>query len=56
VTRDVPDFALAYGSPARVHGHVCRCGKTLRFEDGAAACVCGRRYTRGSGGEVGEAA
>ena len=34
VTRDVPDFALAYGSPARVHGHVCRCGKTLRFEDG----------------------
>jgi acetyltransferase-like isoleucine patch superfamily enzyme len=33
VTRDLPDFALAYGSPARVHGHVCRCGETLRFEE-----------------------
>ena len=27
VTRDVPDFALVYGSPAQVHGHVCRCGE-----------------------------
>ena len=27
VTRDVPDFALVYGSPAQVHGHVCRCGQ-----------------------------
>src|SRR6266496_3544897 len=44
VTRDVPDFALVYGSPARVHGHVCRCGQSLRFNDRKAACVCGRRY------------
>src|SRR6516162_2915954 len=42
VTRDVPDFALIYGSPARVHGHVCRCGSTLRFEGNEAACSCGR--------------
>lgn len=34
VTRDVPDFALAYGSPARTHGHVCRCAETLLFERG----------------------
>src|SRR5215831_4194431 len=34
VARDLPDFALAYGSPARVHGHVCRCGETLRFDEG----------------------
>ncbi|MDD5502687.1 MAG: acyltransferase [Candidatus Thermoplasmatota archaeon] len=26
VTRDVPDHALAYGSPARIHGFVCECG------------------------------
>ena len=32
VTRDVPDFALVYGSPARLHGHVCRCGDSLRFD------------------------
>jgi len=34
VARDLPDFALAYGSPARVQGHVCRCGETLRFDEG----------------------
>ena len=56
VTRDVPDFALVYGSPAQVHGHVCRCASTLRFENGATACSCGRRFTREPGGEVVEAA
>jgi len=55
VTRDVPDFALAYGSPARVHGHVCRCGQTLRFENGAAACGCGRHFELARAGEVREA-
>jgi len=44
VTRDVPDYALAYGSPARRHGSVCRCGQTIRFERGRAACVCGRTF------------
>jgi acetyltransferase-like isoleucine patch superfamily enzyme len=44
VTRDVPDYALAYGSPARRHGSVCRCGLTLRFESGRAACACGRAF------------
>jgi len=56
LTRDVPDFALAYGNPARVHGHVCRCGRTLRVEDGQAGCECGKRYVRGPAGEIGEAA
>jgi acetyltransferase-like isoleucine patch superfamily enzyme len=44
VTRDVPDFALSYGSPARVHGHVCRCGESLRFNDRRARCSCARGY------------
>ncbi len=26
VTKDVPDFALVLGNPARVVGYVCRCG------------------------------
>ena len=58
VTRDVPDFALAYGSPVRVHGHVSRCGSTLRFENGAssAVCACGRRYARDASGAVSETA
>jgi UDP-2-acetamido-3-amino-2,3-dideoxy-glucuronate N-acetyltransferase len=29
VTRDVPDYALVYGNPARVHGFVCPCGAKL---------------------------
>jgi len=58
VTRDVPDHALAYGSPARVHGHVGRCGSTLRFEDAGASavCSCGRRYAREGDGTVREIA
>jgi len=29
VTRDVPAHGLVYGNPARLHGHVCRCGRPL---------------------------
>ena len=46
VSRDVPDYALVYGAPAKVHGYVCRCGCKLTFrEDGAATCQeCGNGY------------
>lgn len=55
VTRDVPDFALVYGSPARRHGSVCRCGKTLHFEGDRATCACGKRYEVSSDETVREA-
>jgi UDP-2-acetamido-3-amino-2,3-dideoxy-glucuronate N-acetyltransferase len=29
VTMDVPDYALVYGNPARLHGWVCECGEKL---------------------------
>ena len=29
VTRDVPDYGLVYGNPARLHGFVCACGEKL---------------------------
>lgn len=29
VTRDVPDYGLVYGNPARLHGFVCPCGQKL---------------------------
>ena len=29
VTRDVPDFGLVVGQPARLVGYVCRCGQRL---------------------------
>jgi acetyltransferase-like isoleucine patch superfamily enzyme len=56
VTRDIPDFALVYGSPARVHGHVCRCGESLRVLDRKAECSCGRRYEVQPEGGVAETA
>jgi UDP-2-acetamido-3-amino-2,3-dideoxy-glucuronate N-acetyltransferase len=51
VTRDVPDFQLVVGNPARSIGAVCRCGYPVaRWTAGApvdqdAACLkCGRTY------------
>ena len=32
VTKDVPDFALVYGNPARVRGWACYCGVKLQFK------------------------
>jgi acetyltransferase-like isoleucine patch superfamily enzyme len=51
VTRDVGDFHLVMGNPARSIGAVCRCGPLIhRFEQSddpslTVACqACGRRY------------
>ncbi len=33
VTRDVPDYGLVYGVPARLHGFVCPCGEKLTTDD-----------------------
>lgn len=48
VTRDVPDFALVAGTPARVVGWVGRSGRRLVEQaDGTFACpVTGERYRR----------
>jgi UDP-2-acetamido-3-amino-2,3-dideoxy-glucuronate N-acetyltransferase len=32
VTRDVPDFALVLGNPARISGWICACGVRLELE------------------------
>jgi UDP-2-acetamido-3-amino-2,3-dideoxy-glucuronate N-acetyltransferase len=48
VRRDVPEFAIVAGNPARVIGWMCQCGGRLKFGDGAgAACpACGLRYAK----------
>jgi UDP-2-acetamido-3-amino-2,3-dideoxy-glucuronate N-acetyltransferase len=51
VTRDVPDYALVYGNPARLRGWMCQCGIELLFQqvgglDQAICAACGDRYTR----------
>jgi UDP-2-acetamido-3-amino-2,3-dideoxy-glucuronate N-acetyltransferase len=50
VTRDVADFALVVGSPARPQGWMCRCGIKLRVSGPAARCeACGASYTHRDG-------
>ena len=39
VTKDVPDFALVLGNPARHVGWVCQCGIRLKFSNDDAQCV-----------------
>jgi UDP-2-acetamido-3-amino-2,3-dideoxy-glucuronate N-acetyltransferase len=47
VTRDVPDYALVYGSPARVRGWMCQCGEQLKFENERAVCeACGDSFRK----------
>jgi len=48
VTRDVPDYALVYGIPARLQGWVCECGVKLDFADGnrARCSECAAEYIK----------
>lgn len=44
-TKDVPDYALVFGNPAKLHGWMCECGIKLEFNDNLARCkVCEKRY------------
>ena len=44
VTKDIPDYALVYGVPAKVQGYACECSRDLVFKDSLAECVCGKAY------------
>ena len=45
VTRDVPDYALVVGVPARQTGWMCQCGIKLEFSGETAQCSdCGETY------------
>jgi UDP-2-acetamido-3-amino-2,3-dideoxy-glucuronate N-acetyltransferase len=55
VTKDVPDFALVVGNPARQTGFVCRCGLRLPEEAERISCAgCGTHYSLHGGRLVGE--
>jgi len=48
VTRDVPDYALVFGNPAKQVGWVCECGEKLL---GDLSCqFCGKAYRENSNG------
>jgi UDP-2-acetamido-3-amino-2,3-dideoxy-glucuronate N-acetyltransferase len=51
VTRDVPDYALVHGNPARIMGWMCNCGIKLRWNSAGgqelANCdACNQRYSK----------
>ncbi|MFC2007697.1 Gfo/Idh/MocA family oxidoreductase [Chloroflexota bacterium] len=53
VTRDIPDYAVVYGNPARVRSWVCECGTKLNIgQNGKTECSsCERTYIRQGSGE-----
>jgi len=48
VTKDIADYAMVYGNPARKNGWICGCGVKLSFgKDGEAVCAaCGNSYNK----------
>jgi len=44
VTKDVPDYSLVYGSPARQHGWVCTCG--VKLTEAMICPECGKTYRK----------
>lgn len=46
VTRDVPDYALVVGTPARRIGWMCACGVRLPDQGAGVCSACGTQYRR----------
>ncbi|RKY00191.1 MAG: oxidoreductase [Spirochaetes bacterium] len=46
VTKDVADFALVMGNPAKQKGWMCACGIKLNFKGNRAKCSCGKEYIK----------
>jgi UDP-2-acetamido-3-amino-2,3-dideoxy-glucuronate N-acetyltransferase len=52
VTRDVPDYAMVHGNPARLRGWICSCGVKLALGmssdsvESAQCQACGRGYQK----------
>ncbi|MGD9245799.1 MAG: Gfo/Idh/MocA family oxidoreductase [Desulfobacterales bacterium] len=45
VTKDVPDYALVVGNPAKIVGWMCECGHQISFDGDVATCLgCGKQY------------
>jgi UDP-2-acetamido-3-amino-2,3-dideoxy-glucuronate N-acetyltransferase len=46
VTKDVQDYALVVGNPARRSGWMCQCGNRLSFSEGASQAACSACHSR----------
>jgi len=48
VTKDVPAYAMVYGSPARFHGWICKCG--VKLTETLSCPECGIKYKKDGDG------
>ena len=45
VTKDVPDYALVMGNPARIKYYVCECSEKMVWQNNKFTCpCCGKKY------------
>lgn len=53
VTKDVSDYALVYGNPAKVQGWMCECGEKLIFKKKHSRCHrCNKKYKKINGSNI----
>lgn len=45
ITKNVGDYELVYGNPAKNKGYVCKCGAKLLFNNNLCKCECGAKYS-----------
>jgi UDP-2-acetamido-3-amino-2,3-dideoxy-glucuronate N-acetyltransferase len=46
VTKNVPDYGLVVGSPAKIAGWMCECGLKLSWKEDRASCTCGKQFSK----------
>ncbi|MFX0210418.1 MAG: N-acetyltransferase, partial [Candidatus Hodarchaeota archaeon] len=47
VTKDVSDYAIVVGVPAKATGYICECGNKIVFRNNKAKCIqCSRQYQK----------
>ncbi len=47
VTKEVPDYALVYGNPARIMGWICECGNRIEVSGDTGVCkACSINYRK----------
>lgn len=47
VTKDVPDYAVVVGNPARLVGWMCQCGEKIHFKENVGVCpACNKIYNK----------
>jgi UDP-2-acetamido-3-amino-2,3-dideoxy-glucuronate N-acetyltransferase len=55
VVRDVADYSVVVGNPAKAIGYICECGEKIKFEGKAASCAsCGKEYIKDENDSVKE--